>query len=70
MSEGADYSIDWRLTQVFGGDRSIQDDISDQDTVSTIEFSPDGKYLAAGDFGGRIVLFKTSRVCCFFLNDE
>ncbi|KAL7714809.1 Serine/threonine-protein phosphatase 2A 55 kDa regulatory subunit B [Entamoeba marina] len=55
------YSIDWRLTQVFGGDRSIQDDISDQDTVSTIEFSPNGDYLAAGDYGGRVVLFKKSK---------
>ncbi|ELP88246.1 protein phosphatase pp2a regulatory subunit B, putative [Entamoeba invadens IP1] len=58
------YSIDWRLTQVFGGDRAIQDDISDQDTVSTIEFSPNGDFLAAGDYGGRVVLFKKSR------NDE
>ena len=52
------YGIDWRLTQVFGGDKSMQEDISEQDTVSTIEFSPNGEFLAAGDFGGRVVLFK------------
>ena len=30
------YPIDWRLTQVFGGDKTMQEDISEQDTVSTI----------------------------------
>ena len=52
------YPIDWRLTQVFGGDKAMQEDISEQDTVSTIEFSPNGEFLAAGDYGGRVVLFK------------
>ena len=52
------YGIDWRLTQVFGGDKTMQEDISEQDTVSTIEFSPNGEFLAAGDFVGRVVLFK------------
>lgn len=29
------------------------------DVISTIEFDQEGKYLAVGDQGGRIVLFET-----------
>jgi serine/threonine-protein phosphatase 2A regulatory subunit B len=51
--------LDWRLSQVFGGDKPVGgDDTNDADVVSAIEFDDTGEYLAAGDRGGRVVLFE------------
>ena len=36
------------------------------DIVSALEFDPTGKFLAAGDRGGRLVLFMENRTKVFF----
>jgi len=51
---------DWRLSQVFGGDKAPEEEIPEADIVSCIEFNETGEYLAAGDKGGRIVIFERS----------
>lgn len=48
---------DWDFTQCFG-DRSDLDSITEGDVISSVEFDSSGDYLATGDRGGRIVLFK------------
>lgn len=48
---------DWDFTQCFG-DRSDLDSITEGDVISTVEFDTTGEFLATGDRGGRIVLFK------------
>ncbi|KAJ6222874.1 hypothetical protein RDWZM_001419 [Blomia tropicalis] len=37
---------------------TLDDDVSDADIISCVEFSPDGDLLATGDKGGRIVIFQ------------
>jgi len=49
---------EWKFSQVFGGDKSPVEEINDVDIVSAIEFNDTGEYIAAGDRGGRVVLFK------------
>jgi len=49
---------DWRLSQVFGGDKAPEEEIPEADIVSCIQFNETGEYLAAGDKGGRIVIFE------------
>jgi len=49
---------DWRLSQVFGGDKAPEEEIPEADIVSCIQFNETGQYLAAGDKGGRIVIFE------------
>ncbi|GAU91585.1 hypothetical protein RvY_03812 [Ramazzottius varieornatus] len=45
----------WYLSQIKG---SLEDENVDADTISSIDFNEDGEFLAAGDKGGRIVVFK------------
>jgi len=52
--------IDWRLSQVFGGDKAPEEEIPEADIVNCIQFNETGEYLAAGDKGGRIVIFERS----------
>jgi len=51
---------DWRLSQVFGGDKAPEEEIPEADIVNCIQFNETGEYLAAGDKGGRIVIFERS----------
>jgi len=50
----------WRLTQVFGGDKAPGEEIPDADIVSSLCFDDSGNFLAAGDAGGRVVVFQRS----------
>jgi len=50
----------WRLTQVFGGEKAPNEEIPPEDIVSSIVFDSSGDFLAAGDSGGRVVLFERS----------
>ncbi|GAM25582.1 hypothetical protein SAMD00019534_087570 [Acytostelium subglobosum LB1] len=51
--------LEWKFSQVFGN-KSPADEVSDVDVVSAIEFDHTGDYIAAGDRGGRVVLFERS----------
>ncbi|EFA78172.1 protein phosphatase 2A regulatory subunit [Heterostelium album PN500] len=51
--------LEWKFSQVFGN-KGPSDDITDVDVVSAIEFDNTGDYIAAGDRGGRVVLFERS----------
>lgn len=47
----------WHLSQVFGTvDKNVP--INEADLVTAVSFDPNGDYLAAGDKGGRCVLFR------------
>jgi serine/threonine-protein phosphatase 2A regulatory subunit B len=48
----------WCFSQVKG---ALNDDITDADVISCVEFNHDGDLLATGDKGGRVVIFQ---VCC------
>ncbi|KAH3743582.1 Ppp2r2a protein [Pelomyxa schiedti] len=51
--------LDWRLRQIFGPDTETNNNtVENEDIVSCIDFEPSGEYLAAGDNGGRVVVFK------------
>jgi len=56
----------WEFSQTFGGDGAQSaksnktTDNADADLLTTVEFDPSGNYLAAGDKGGCICIFKTS----------
>ncbi|KAH3765693.1 protein phosphatase 2A regulatory subunit PR55 [Pelomyxa schiedti] len=50
--------MEWRLNQVFGGIENPNEPIPEADIVSAVQFDCTGEYLAAGDKGGRIVMFK------------
>jgi serine/threonine-protein phosphatase 2A regulatory subunit B len=52
--------LDWKFGQVFG-DKTTVEDVADVDIVSAIEFDETGDYLAAGDRGGRVVLFEREK---------
>lgn len=47
----------WRFAQCFG-EKEENNEINEADLISTVEFDITGDYLATGDKGGRIVLFK------------
>jgi len=49
--------LEWKFCQVFG-DRSPVEEVSDVDVVSAIEFDDTGDFIAAGDRGGRVVIFE------------
>mmetsp|Transcript_6001 Transcript_6001/g.19116 ORF Transcript_6001/g.19116 Transcript_6001/m.19116 type:complete len:431 (+) Transcript_6001:184-1476(+) len=48
---------EWRFSQCFG-DKADTEDLTDADIVSAVRFDPTGEYLATGDKGGRVVVFK------------
>jgi serine/threonine-protein phosphatase 2A regulatory subunit B len=52
--------LDWKFGQVFG-DKTAVEDVADVDIVSAIEFDQSGDFLAAGDRGGRVVLFEREK---------
>lgn len=45
----------WCFSQVKG---AVEDDVTDADIISCVEFNGDGELLATGDKGGRIVIFQ------------
>lgn len=45
----------WCFSQVKG---ALNDDITDADVISCVEFNHDGDLLATGDKGGRVVIFQ------------
>lgn len=51
----------WCFSQVKG---TLEDEVTDADLISCVEFNHDGELLATGDKGGRVVIFQ---VCIFFL---
>lgn len=50
-------SLDWKFTQVFG-DKSLIENVMEEDIITSMNFSRDGRYLAIGDIAGRIVVFE------------
>jgi len=52
--------IDWSFRQVFGDTCSIES-IQEADMISAIKFNQDGSFLAAGDRGGRVIVFERTR---------
>mmetsp|Transcript_13600 Transcript_13600/g.42791 ORF Transcript_13600/g.42791 Transcript_13600/m.42791 type:complete len:472 (-) Transcript_13600:114-1529(-) len=53
-------TLDWKFSQVFG-DRSSTEEVAEEDVVSAVEFDESGDFIAAGDKGGRIVVFERDR---------
>ncbi len=49
--------IEWNFRQVFGDTCSIEA-IQDADMISALKFNQDGSYIAAGDRGGRVIIFE------------
>lgn len=47
--------LQWYFSQVKG---TIEEDITDADIISTVQFNHDGEFLATGDKGGRVVIFQ------------
>lgn len=47
--------VQWCFSQVKG---TLDEDLTEADIVSTVEFNHDGELLATGDKGGRIVIFQ------------
>ncbi|XP_002126871.3 serine/threonine-protein phosphatase 2A 55 kDa regulatory subunit B delta isoform isoform X1 [Ciona intestinalis] len=45
----------WYFSQVKG---TMDDEVSEPDIISTVEFNHDGELLATGDKGGRVVIFQ------------
>jgi len=52
--------FEWKFSQVFGEPNPSKTpiDVTDVDIVSAIEFDDTGEFIAAGDRGGRVVIFK------------
>lgn len=47
--------IQWCFSQVKG---TLDDDVTEADIISCVEFNHDGELLATGDKGGRVVIFQ------------
>ncbi|CAG2109565.1 unnamed protein product [Medioppia subpectinata] len=47
--------IQWTFSQVKG---TLEDEVTDADIISCVEFNSDGELLATGDKGGRVVIFQ------------
>uniref|UniRef100_A0A1Y1JXA9 Serine/threonine-protein phosphatase 2A 55 kDa regulatory subunit B n=1 Tax=Photinus pyralis TaxID=7054 RepID=A0A1Y1JXA9_PHOPY len=55
--------IQWSFSQVKG---TLDDDVTEADIISCVEFNHDGELLATGDKGGRVVIFQrdpASKAC-------
>jgi len=51
--------VQWCFSQVKG---TIEEEVTEADIISTVEFNHDGELLATGDKGGRIVIFQREDV--------
>ena len=47
--------VQWAFSQVKG---TLDDDVTEADIISCVEFNQDGDLLATGDKGGRVVIFQ------------
>ncbi|OTF83509.1 hypothetical protein BLA29_012603 [Euroglyphus maynei] len=55
--------LNWSFVQIKG---TLEDEFSDADLLSCVEFNSTGQLLACGDKGGRIVIFQENEVYfCF-----
>lgn len=54
------YRSNWRFGQCFG-EREADEEFSDADLLSAVEFDTSGEFLATGDKGGRVVIFQRMR---------
>ncbi|KAH0575747.1 Protein phosphatase PP2A regulatory subunit B [Spironucleus salmonicida] len=50
-------SLDWNFRQVFGDVAPIEQ-VQETDMISCLKFNHDGSFLAAGDRGGRVIVFE------------
>ena len=48
---------EWRFSQCFG-EKDADEEFSEADVLSAVEFDETGQFLATGDKGGRIVVFE------------
>lgn len=48
----------WCFSQIKG---ALDDDVTDADIISCVEFNHDGELLATGDKGGRVVIFQVKK---------
>lgn len=55
MSFAGNGDIQWCFSQVKG---TLDDDVTEADIISCVEFNHDGELLATGDKGGRVVIFQ------------
>lgn len=55
QSKGSEY----KCSQVFGYKGSTEK-VHEEDLISVMKFSNDGKYLALGDKAGRVIVFKSA----------
>ena len=50
----------WQCSQTFGeSNKAKEADRDDNDVISAVSFNATGQYLAAGDVGGRVILFES-----------
>ncbi|KAL4708527.1 hypothetical protein ACJJTC_014135 [Scirpophaga incertulas] len=54
-SDGNGGETTWCFSQVKG---TLEDDVTEADLISCVEFNHDGELLATGDKGGRVVIFQ------------
>jgi len=59
MNQGDEGEKSWRLKQIIGGDN--REEMTEDDQITTIEFSPWGDYMAIGDNAGRIIVFEKGK---------
>lgn len=57
--QNKDRDLEWQFCQVFG---EPGEEITEVDIVSAVEFDNTGEFLAAGDRGGRVVIFQRVEV--------
>lgn len=57
FSAGYGDTSTWCFSQIKG---ALDDDVTDADIISCVEFNHDGELLATGDKGGRVVIFQVS----------
>jgi hypothetical protein len=58
-TNGDQSEIHWRFSQIKG---IIEEQPTDVDLISCVEFSDEGEFLATGDKGGRVVIFQRNQV--------
>jgi serine/threonine-protein phosphatase 2A regulatory subunit B len=54
--------IQWCFSQVKG---TVEEDVTEADIISCVEFNEDGELLATGDKGGRVVIFQRDAAAPF-----
>lgn len=59
FSAGYGDTSTWCFSQIKG---ALDDDVTDADIISCVEFNHDGELLATGDKGGRVVIFQVGDV--------